>query len=99
MPNFSPPDKAAQWEGGRESSEPNDAYIRLNKTWFFRKVGVKAGPSGDPFLGLALGTRLRPCAKTMKHTSSGAFLPLAAGVGCCQQDRPGCPRGHSVASP
>jgi hypothetical protein len=50
-------------------------------------------------LGLALGTRLCPRAKTMKHTRSGALGPLANGVGCCQQDPPGSPRGHTRASP
>jgi len=29
----------------------------------------------------------------MKHTNSGAFWPLATGVGCCQQDRQAVPVG------
>jgi hypothetical protein len=62
---------------------------------FFRKVG----PSGDPFLGLAPSPRLCPRAQTMQNTRRGAFWPPATGVGCCQQDRPGCPRGYTPASP
>jgi hypothetical protein len=78
---------------------PNGALIRLNKPGFFRKVGVKVGPSGDPCLGLAVGSRFWQRAQTMKNARKGAPWPLATDVGCCQQDRPGRPRGHTVATP
>ena len=54
--------KTVKW-----GSEPTGAWIRLNKTGLFRKVGVKGGPSGDPCLGLAPDARLCPRAKSGRH--------------------------------
>jgi hypothetical protein len=57
-------------------SDQNGTSIRLNKTGSFRKVGVKVGPSGDPFLGLALGPWALPtCQNHEEHENRGILAP------------------------
>ena len=67
-----------------QTATPPRSFLVRTQNTHLAQTNAKVGPSGDPCLGLALGTRLCQRAQTMKNTSRGAFWPRATGVGLLQ---------------